>query len=88
MTFNDLKFYPYEILCSTIAKYEFPNGYGVLVVESDFTYNDEGTYEVAITHNGHLTYNTPITKDVLGFQTPEDINELLDTIEKWDPNQY
>lgn len=88
MTFNDLKFYPHEIFCGTIAKYEFPNGYGVSVVESDFTYNDKDTYEVAITHNGSLTYNTPITKDVLGFQTPEDINELLDTIEKWSPNQY
>ena len=88
MTFNDLKFRQHEIFCGTIAKYEFPNGYGVSVVESDFTYNDEGTYEVGITHNGYLTYNTPITKDVLGFQTPEDINELLDTIEKWSPNQY
>lgn len=88
MTFNDLKFRQHEIFCGTIVKYEFPNGYGISVVESDFTYNDEGTYEVGITHNGYLTYNTPITKDVLGFQTPEDINELLDIIEKWDPNQY
>ena len=60
----------------------------ISVVNTDFTYNDKDTYEVAITHNGHLTYNTPITKDVLGFQTPEDINELLDIIEKWGPNQY
>lgn len=35
MTFNDLKFYPHEIFCGTIAKYEFPNGYGVSVVDSD-----------------------------------------------------
>lgn len=88
MTFNDLKFRPHEIFCGIIAAHEFPNGYGISVVESDFTYNDEGTYEVGITHNGYLTYNTPITEDVLGFQTPEDINELLDIIEKWDPNQY
>lgn len=88
MTFTELKFHPHNILCGIIAKYKFPNGYGISVVDSDSTYNDNGTYEVAITHNGYLTYNTPITDDVLGFQTPEDINKLLDIIEKWSPNQY
>ena len=88
MTFNELKFRPHKIYCGIIAAHEFPNGYGISVVNTDFSSNDKDTYEVAITHNGHLTYNTPITKDVLGFQTSEDINKLLDTIEKWSPNQY
>lgn len=88
MTFKELEFYPHEVLSGEHARYTFPNGYGVSVVNSYGTYSSEGTYEVGIMHNDDLTYSTPLTGDVLAYQTPEEINEILATIEKWSPNQY
>lgn len=36
MTFNELKFRPHKIYCGIIAAHEFPNGYGISVVNTDF----------------------------------------------------
>lgn len=83
MTFKELEFYPHEIHSGEHARYTFPNGYGVSVINDPGTYSSKGTYEVAILYDGHLTYNTPLTDDVLSEQTPEDIDTILSTIEKW-----
>lgn len=83
MTFKELEFYPHEVLSGEHARYIFPNGYGISVVNGPGTYSSKGTYEVAILYDGHLTYNTPLTDDVLSEQTPEDIDTILSTIEKW-----
>lgn len=88
MTFKELEFYPREVLSGEYARYTFPNGYGISVIDGHGTYSRKGTYEVGIIHEDHLTYNTPLTGDVLADQTPEEINEILATIEKWSPNQY
>lgn len=88
MTFKELDFYPNFFTDGEQAKYSFPNRYGISVVNGSRAECTEDTYEVGILHNGHLTYNTPLANDVLYCQTPEEINKLLATIEKWSPNQY
>lgn len=88
MTFEKLEFYPRKVVSGKQARYTFPNGYGISVIDGTGAYCTRGTYEVGITYEDHLTYNTPLTNDVLADQTPEEINEILATIEKWSPNQY
>lgn len=83
MTFEELEFYPRKALSGEQARYIFPNGYGISVINGSGTYSSKGTYEVAILYDGHLTYNTSLTDDVLSEQTPKDIDTILSTIEKW-----
>lgn len=63
--------------------YKFQNGYGASVVQHDMSYGlelavikykDDGQWD--------LTYETPITSDVLGHLTPEELKEHLDSIRK------
>lgn len=63
----------------------FPNGYGASVIRGEHTYGEtEGFYEVGvITHDPrersdiHLAYDTPITKDVLGWQSLYEVADVL-----------
>jgi hypothetical protein len=62
-----------------IARVNFNNGYGVsLVTGDDFFYcDDERPYEAAVLKDDELCYDTYLTSDVLGWQTAEDVEELL-----------
>lgn len=87
MTFKDLEFKPHPNIdfgFTSQARHDFPNGYGISVVDGPLAYCDEDTYEVGIFYKGHLCYNTSLTSDVLGYQTPEDIDKILDTLEKYE----
>jgi hypothetical protein len=54
------------------------------VVNGDLFYCDsQHPYEVAILKDGYITYNTPLTNDVLGYQTLEDINNILKELESY-----
>lgn len=90
MRFEDLKFknhrdYP---VFDKHARHDFPNGYGISVLTGKHAYCDDNTYEVAIMHNGKLCYNTPLTDDVLGYQTKEDINKILAKLEGYEKDQF
>ena len=67
---------------------EFNNGYGASIVCHDGSYGgpfqigESNLYELAVLHNDELCYDTPITDDVLGWQTMEEINKTLKEIEK------
>ncbi len=69
--------------------YQFANGYGASVVQGAHTYGgSDGLWELAvITFNGDdcidfsLTYETPITDDVVGRLTEDDVDRLLAQIE-------
>lgn len=63
----------------THPKVKFPNGYGASVVLSDISYGSEdGLYELAVLgQDGHLTYATAITNDVLGWLTEGDVRTAL-----------
>jgi hypothetical protein len=57
----------------------FENGYGASVVSHPMSYGGKmGLYELAVLDkNGELTYDTPITDDVIGYLTPEQVTEKL-----------
>ena len=69
------------------ARHDFPNGYGVSVVRfmiGSFggSYGAEkGLYYIGIMHNGSLTYDTPITDDLLCHQTEQDVTNVLAQVE-------
>lgn len=62
--------------------YFFKNGYGASVVNNQYAY---GGLELAVMRwtsrdDWDLTYNTPVTDDVLGYLTPETLQEALEAI--------
>ena len=65
------------------ATHFYPNGFGVSVVTGDsfFCISINGAYEIAILKGNKeewdLTYDTPITSDVLGHQTEPDVNDVM-----------
>lgn len=66
--------------------HRFDNGYGASVIRGLHTYGGpEGLFEIAVIvwEGGEysLTYDTPVTDDVLGYVDPEDVQGYLDQIE-------
>jgi hypothetical protein len=65
--------------------YRFNNGYGASVVMGDYTYGGpNGNWELAVIRfygsgadDWHLEYETPITSDVLGHLSTEDVARTL-----------
>ncbi|MCK5015919.1 MAG: hypothetical protein KAS32_02515 [Candidatus Peribacteraceae bacterium] len=57
----------------------FDNGYGVSVISGWGAYSgDEGLYELAVMKKGKgITYDTPITSDVEGHLTEDDVTGLM-----------
>jgi len=79
-TFKDLEFKPHSNHLSGIqARIIFDNGFGASVVCTPFTYGGgRGLYELAVIgKDGHITYDTPITNDVIGFLTEDKITDVL-----------
>lgn len=59
----------------------FPNKYGASVITGPGAYGNENKpYEIAILYNGHITYDTPITDDVLGYLNREEVEDILNKI--------
>ena len=62
-------------------KFLFPNGFGASVINDGYG-GDRGLYEVAVLGlDGHLTYDTSVTNDVLGFLSESEVVDALDAIE-------
>lgn len=69
--------------------YAFENGYGASVIwHIGSRGSDKGLWELAVlkytkpfSSRWDLCYTTPITDDVVGFQTEKEIDALLDRIE-------
>ena len=93
MKFSNLQFKPHVNYPDTGigALHFFDNGYGVSVVQftspsGSGSYGaEQGLYEVAILkgleENWEICYDTPITDDVIGYQSVEDIDNLLSQVE-------
>jgi hypothetical protein len=80
-TFEDLEFQPHPT-GGEQAKIHFKNGYGASVIRTPHSLGgNEGLYELAVTRGRYITYDTPITDDVLGYLTPDRVSELLQQIE-------
>lgn len=55
----------------------FANGYTSSIVRHSGSYGSEhGLFEVAVMHDGDLCYDTPITDDVLGRLSLEEVEEV------------
>ena len=78
-TFDDIEFITYEELNGVGGKIMFDNGYGASVVRHDYSSGGKkGQYELArLDKEGELTYDTPITSDVMGYLSPKDVTEIL-----------
>lgn len=60
----------------------FKNGYEASVISGKYTYTDkEHPYELAVLKNGELCHDTPITNDVIGHLTADEVGEILEKIE-------
>jgi hypothetical protein len=86
MKFSDLNFESHPNWHGVQAKYFFDNGYGVSVIKSSNSYGgSEGLYELAVLkgleEDWEICYDTPITDDVIGYQSVEDIDNLLSQVE-------
>jgi hypothetical protein len=76
--------------------YRFANGYGASVVQGPYTYGGpEGLWELAVLDwpeptegdaGWHITYKTPITDDVLGWLSEEEVDDVLTNISELPPN--
>ena len=83
-TFNNLDFKPHSNGMGGIqARIKFDNGYGASVIKSSFSYGgNQGLYELAVLFEDDITYNTPITDDVLGYLSEDDVTEYLKQIQE------
>jgi hypothetical protein len=63
--------------------YKAENGYGASIVQHQWSYGgNNGLWEIAVLGpNGDICYSTPITSDVIGYLTDEEVNELLAEID-------
>jgi len=84
-TFKDLEFKPHPVHSEgVVSLMQFENGYGASVVRHEYSYGGKnGLYELAVLDsNNELTYDTPITNDVLGYLSEQDITEVLIKIQQ------
>jgi hypothetical protein len=60
-------------------KFGFPNGYQASVIDDGYGH-ESGRYELAVMHEGSIVYDTPVTDDVLGFLSEDEVVAALDQI--------
>ena len=84
-TFKDLEFIPHSTgMGGVMSRIIFDNGYGASIVCTPHTYGgDKGLYEIAVLDSeGMLTYDTPVTDDVIGYLSPDDVTDVLAKIQQ------
>ena len=86
MKFSDLNFEPHPSWDGVQAKHFFDNGYGVSIIRSSHSYGGSaGLYELAVLkgleEDWEICYDTSITDDVLGHQSEQEIETLLQEVE-------
>ena len=61
----------------------FENGFGGSVVSHTYSYGGkDGLFEVAVLdEDGDLTYNTPVTNDVIGFLNPDEVTDIMEQVQ-------
>ena len=84
ITFNDLEFKQDMQRGLNAARIMFDNGYGASVIIGPHTYGGEdGLYELGVLgKDKKLTYDMPVTDDVKGYLSEDDVTKLLEQIQK------
>ena len=84
--FQELNFQTHPMGQGKQCIVQFPNGYGASIVQSEYTYGGkDGLYELAVFgKDGHISYDTPITNDVLGYLSEQDVEKTLIDIKNLD----
>ena len=82
--FKDLQFKKHPQLDGVVSRITFDNGYGASVVKHEFSYGGkDGLYELAVLDkDGNLTYDTPITNDVIGYLREQDVTDVMEKIQQ------
>jgi len=85
--FQDLPFFPINdapFMVGKKARMHFDNGYGVSVVSHSYSYGGkDGLFEIAVLDkDGDLTYDTPVTNDVIGYLTEEDVTDVMKQVQE------
>jgi len=64
--------------------YKFPNGYGASVIKHEYSYGGtDGLWELAVLDTeDEITYHTPITQDVIGHLTWDNVEKYLQEIKE------
>jgi len=75
--FQDLLFDVNQHGDGTIAKITFANGYGASVIRFPHSLGWPDLYELAVVHEGKVDSTTPITDNVLGHLTPNEVTNAL-----------
>ena len=76
--FEDIKFELHPYVEGVKSYIEFENGYAVSIIKTEYSYGGtHGLYELAILKDGDIVYDTPITNDVVGHLTPEEVTEYM-----------
>lgn len=84
-----MKFGKYELkamqnpaICGLQWLIAFRNGYEASIISSKYARTDkEHPYELAVLKDWHVCYDTPITHDVIGYLTADEVGEILAKIE-------
>jgi hypothetical protein len=86
IVFKELNFQVHPMGIGNQCIVQFPNGYGASIVKGEHTYGGkDGLYEIAIFgKDGEISYSTPITDDVLGYLSEEDVEKTLIDIKNLD----
>lgn len=81
-TFDDLKFGQGFLPTVKRASLKFKNGYGVSVITGKGTYtNNSDEYELAVLKDGEICYGTPITDNVIGYLSKDEVTEFMKQIQ-------
>lgn len=75
--------------------YRFPNGYGASIIRGGISYGlESGLWELAVVHfygagvgEWSFAYDSGIADDVLGWLSPEDVDDILEKIVSLPPRE-
>jgi hypothetical protein len=86
-TFQDLEFEQINdapFMVGKKTRMHFDNGYGVSVVSHSHSYGGrDGLYEIAVLDSDDkLTYDTPVTNDVIGYLSEEDVTDVMKQVQE------
>ena len=89
MKFSELKFEQWPDMGGIYCRIQFENGYGASIVKHPYSYGGkDGLYEIAVIDSeGQITYDTPITNDVIGYLSEDDVEKYVNDIKDLKSNE-